>query len=114
MKIIEFIINHWSDILLILAAVASLVYAIYKKDLSLVRQQLFSLVTEAEREYGSGTGVLKLASVVTAIYPKLPKLFKTLVTEKKLVSVIEDVLTEAKKKWTSNEKLIKESEEHSK
>ena len=111
MKIIEFIITNWSDILLVIAAVVSLVYAIYKKDLSLVRQQLFSLVTEAEREYGSGTGALKLASVVTTIYPKLPKLFKSIITEKKLVQVIEDVLIEAKKKWESNTKLIKESED---
>ncbi len=111
MKILEFIINHWSDILLILMAVGSLIYAIYKKDLSLVRQQLFSLVTEAEKEYGAGTGVLKLASVVTTIYPKLPKLFKALITEKKLVQIIEDVLAEAKKKWISNEKLLEESED---
>ena len=110
MQIINFIINHWSDILLVIIAVASLVYAIYKKDLTLVRKQLFALVTEAEREYGGGTGVLKLASVITAIYPKLPKLFKTLVTEKKLIQIIEDVLAEAKKKWDSNKKLL-ESED---
>lgn len=111
MKIVEFIINHWSDILLVLAAVGSLIYVIYKKDLSLVRQQLFSLVTEAERAYGSGTGALKLATVVKVIYPDLPKLFKTFVTEKKLVQVIEDVLTEAKKKWETNSKLLEENEE---
>jgi hypothetical protein len=110
MKIIEFIINHWSDILLILAAVASLVYAIYKKDLSLVRQQLFSLVTEAEKEYGPGTGVLKLASVIAAIYPHLPRLLKLFLTEKKLTQIIEKVLAEAKKKWDSNKKLLGESE----
>ena len=110
MQIINFIINHWSDILLVLIAIGSLIYAIYKKDLSLVRQQLFSLVTEAEKEYGSGTGVLKLASVVAAIYPKLPKLLKLFITEKKLVQMIENVLTEAKKKWDSNKKLLEESE----
>lgn len=114
MQIIEFIINYWSDILLILLAIGSLIFAIYKKDLSLVRQQLFSFVTEAEKAYGSGTGILKLASVVTAIYPKLPKLFKLLVTEKKLTQIIEDVLAEAKKKWESNTKLLEESEEKSK
>lgn len=113
MKIIEFIITNWSDILLILAAFGLLVFAIYKKDLSLVKQQLFSFVTEAEKAYGGGTGVLKLASVVTAIYPKLPKLFKALVTEKRLVQIIEDVLAEAKKKWTSNTKLLDESGEQS-
>lgn len=105
MQIIEFIINHWSDILLILAAVGSLVFAIYKKDLSLVRQQLFSLVTQAEEAYGGGTGILKLSSVVTAIYPQLPKLFKVLVTEKKLVNIVESVLEEAKTKWETNRNL---------
>lgn len=105
MQIIELIINHWSDILLVLLAVGSLVYAIYKKDLSLVRQQLFSLVTQAEEAYGGGTGILKLSSVVTAIYPQLPKLFKVLVTEKKLVNIVESVLEEAKTKWETNRNL---------
>ena len=114
MKIIEFIITYWRDLLLLAAGLAAIIYAIYKKDLSLVRQQLFSFVTEAEKAYGSGTGILKLASVVTAIYPKLPKLFKLLVTEKKLTQIIEDVLAEAKKKWESNTKLLEESEEKSK
>ncbi|MBE6784125.1 MAG: hypothetical protein E7536_08970 [Ruminococcaceae bacterium] len=110
MQIVNFIINHWSDILLVIIAVASLVYAIYKKDLTLVRKQLFALVTEAEREYGGGTGVLKLASVITAIYPRLPALLKMFVTEKQLTKITEDVLTEAKKKWDSNKKLLEESE----
>jgi hypothetical protein len=111
MKIIEFIISHWSDILLLILGVAALIYAIYKKDLPFVRQQLFSLVTEAEKAYGGGTGVLKLASVVSAIYPQLPKLFRMLITEKMLVRIIESVLAEAKKKWTSNKKLLEESED---
>lgn len=111
MKIIEFIITYWSDIILVILAVSSLVYGIYKKDYAIVRKQIFSLVTEAEQAYGSGTGILKLSTVVTALYPKLPKLFKTFVTEKKLVRIIEDVLAEAKKKWASNEKLLEKSED---
>lgn len=110
MKIIEFLINYWSDILLIIAAVVSVAVAFYKKDLSLVKKQLFSLVTEAEQAYGGGTGALKLSTVMTVIYPKLPKLFKAFVTEKKLTGIIESVLAEAKKKWESNPKLL-ESEE---
>ena len=96
---------------MIALVLASLVYAIYRKDYNIVKKMIFSLVTEAEKAYGGGTGVLKLASVITAIYPKLPKIFKTLVTEKKLVQIIEDVLTEAKKKWDSNKKLLEESED---
>lgn len=104
-------INFISYIFMIALVLASLVYAIYRKDYNIVKKMIFSLVTEAEKAYGGGTGVLKLASVITAIYPKLPKIFKTLVTEKKLVQIIEDVLTEAKKKWDSNKKLLEESED---
>lgn len=110
MQIIEFMINYWSDILFILLVIGVIIYAICKKDLSLVYKQLFSLVIEAEKEYGPGTGVLKLASVIAAIYPKLPKLLKLFLTEKKLTQIIEKVLAEAKKKWDSNKKLLGESE----
>lgn len=111
MKIIEFIITYRSDIILVILAVASLAYGIYKKDYAIVKKQIFSLVTEAEQAYGSGTGILKLSTVVTELYPKLPKLFKTFVTEKKLVQLIESVLAEAKNKWASNEKLLEKSED---
>lgn len=105
------IVNFISLFFWIVLGLISLIYAIYRKDYNIVKKMIFSLVTEAEKAYGGGTGVLKLASVVTAIYPKLPKLFKALVTEKKLVQIIEDVLLEAKKKWDSNKKLLEESEE---
>ena len=72
---------------------------------------MFALVTEAEALYGAGTGELKLASVIDTIYPNLPKLFKTFVTDKQLTKIVESVLAEAKEKWNSNknfEKIIKE------
>lgn len=105
MKIIEFVIAHWSDILLIIAAIASVIFAVYKKDYAIVKKQIFSLVTEAEQAYGSGTGILKLSTVINVLYPKLPQLFKMFVTEKKLTEIIETVLSEAKKKWAENPKL---------
>ena len=107
MKVVEFIIAHWSDILLIIGAVASVIFAIYKKDYNIVKKQIFSLVTEAESAYGSGTGILKLSTVIAVLYPKLPVLFKTFITEKKLTEIIESVLAEAKKKWAENPELTK-------
>ncbi len=105
MKVIEFILTYWSDILLVILALVSLVYGIYKKDYAIVKKLIFSLVTEAEQAYGSGTGALKLSTVVNVLYPRLPKLFKAFVTEKKLVAMIESVLEEAKEKWETNTKL---------
>lgn len=65
-------------------------------------KMLFSLVTEAEREYGGGTGALKLSAVLTELYPKLPALIKMLVSEEHLTDWIEEALTAAKSKWETN------------
>lgn len=112
MKVLEFFMTYWSDILLIVLALASVVYAIYRKDYSIVKKLIFSLVTEAEQAYGGGTGAMKLSTVINVLYPKLPKIFKMLVTEKKLTEIVESVLAEAKKKWEANPKLLEfESEE---
>lgn len=106
MKALEFLMNYGSIIFLAIMIVAAIVFAIYKKDYSIVKKLIFSLVTEAELAYGSGTGVLKLSTVITALYPKLPQTFKLLVTEKKLTEMIEAVLADAKKKWEANPKLL--------
>ncbi len=111
MKIIEFVVAHWSDIFLIISALFAVGYAIYKKDYAIVKKQIFSLVTEAEQAYGTGTGILKLSTVITVLYPKLPKMFKMFVTEKKLTEIIEAVLSEAKKKWAENPKLLETESE---
>ena len=46
-------------------------------------KMLDCLVTEAEKEYGSGTGALKLASVVEKVYPKLPAIINNMPNEYK-------------------------------
>ncbi len=102
MNVINFIIANWDFILLIIAAVAAVVYAIFKGNKGVVARMLFSLVTEAEKEYGSGTGALKLAQVMTEIYPKLPAIIKAFASEELLTKWIEDALRDAKQKWSAN------------
>lgn len=102
MNVINFIIADWGFILLIVAAVAAVVYAIFKGNKSVVTRMLFNLVTEAEKEYGSGTGALKLAQVMTEIYPKLPAIIKAFASEDLLTKWIEEALEAAKQKWTTN------------
>ena len=65
-------------------------------------KMLFSIVTEAEKEYGGGTGILKLAEVMNKIYPKLPPIVKTFVTAERLTKWVEEALAAAKAKWESN------------
>lgn len=102
MNVIEFILANWDFILLIVAAVSAVVFAVFKGNKSVVMKMLYALVTEAEKDFGSGTGSLKLASVIETIYPKLPAVIKMFVTDKTLQKWVEDALTTAKTAWEQN------------
>ena len=106
MKVINFIVENWDFILLIIAAVAAVVYAIFKGNKSVVMRMLYALVTDAEQAFGAGTGSLKLAAVVDAIYPKLPAIVKTFVSDKMLVKWVEEALAAAKEAWAKNTALL--------
>ena len=99
---LEFIINYWEFILLAILITAALIYIIFRGEKSVALKMLYSMVTEAEKEYGGGTGVLKLAAVVEKLYPMLPVLVRTFVSANTLQKWIEIVLAEAKETWEKN------------
>ena len=102
MNVINFIVQNWDFILLIVAAAAVIVFAIFKGNKSVVMRMLYSLVTEAEQIYGAGTGSLKLAAVIDAIYPNLPAVIKLFITDETLVKWVETALETAKDAWKKN------------
>ena len=102
MNVVEFIVVNWDFLALIAAAIAALVYFTFKGNKSVVMKMLYALVTEAEKAYGSGTGALKLATVIAEIYPKLPPMIKMFITEKTLTKWVEDALEKAKEAWKKN------------
>lgn len=102
MNVLEFIATNWDFILLIVAAVAAVVFFAFKGNKSVVMRMLYVLVTEAERIYGGGTGSLKLAAVIDEIYPKLPAVLKLFISEKTLTKWVEDALAAAKETWKQN------------
>lgn len=102
MNVIKFIASNWDIITLVIAAVAAIVVAVFKGNKSVVMNMLFKLVTEAEKDFGSGTGTLKLAAVITEIYPKLPAVIKAFVTADRLQKWVEEALSCAKAKWSAN------------
>ncbi len=99
MKTIEFIITNWSDILIILSVTFLMIYSFFTNKLDYLKAQIFSLVTEAEKLFGSKSGESKLMFVVEKIYPKMPMILKLFLSEKQLVNLIENVLIKAKKAW---------------
>jgi hypothetical protein len=102
---IEFVTKYWSSLLLLVILAVIVIVLIYKKQYAILGKIVFSLVTEAEKKFGGGTGTAKFAAVVDWIYPKIPAVVRFFITSKQLTKLIEDGLTEAKKKWESNPQL---------
>ena len=64
------------------------------------------LVTDAERQYGAGTGQLKMASAVAELIKLLPDWVVERVPKSWLMERLESVLVAAKAKWTVNPLLL--------
>ncbi|MDD3488733.1 MAG: hypothetical protein PHR62_02475 [Paludibacter sp.] len=105
MQILQFIIKYWDSILLVVLVLGFVIYLIKTGQTKVLKQIAIKLVTEAEGEYGSGTGIVKKSAVVSWLYNHLPAILKFIFTEKDLENIVETVLEEAKKKWEANENL---------
>lgn len=105
MNVLEFLAANWDSVLVIVAFLAVVVVLIKRGETKILKQILFNLVTQAEKQFGSGTGSLKYAAVADWIYQRIPAVLKLLFTSNDIEKMIEDVLEEAKKAWGANENL---------
>ena len=105
MNILKFFIANWDSVLLVVAVAAILIMLYKRGRIGIVKKVLFALVTQAEKEFGSGTGELKKSAVVQWVYEKLPKVVTWFITSKEIEDLIESVLEYAKTKWTANKVL---------
>lgn len=102
MAFIEFMAAHWDSILLILCTCLILGVLYFRGQKKIVYKILYALVTEAEKQFGGGTGELKQAYVIEKLYSALPAVLKALVTAEQLEAWVDDVLIMAKEKWKQN------------
>lgn len=105
MNVLAFLAANWDSVLVVVAFLAVVVVLIKRGETKILKQILFSLVTQAEKQFGSGTGSLKYAAVADWIYQRIPAVLKLLFTSNDIEKMIEDVLEEAKKAWGANENL---------
>ena len=105
MNIIQFLFANWDSVLVILAFLALIVVLVKRGETKVLNKVLFSLVTQAEKQFGGGTGKLKLAAVSDWIYQRIPAVLKLLFSEKDIESMIETALEEAKMAWGNNESI---------
>ena len=103
MNVLTFLAKNWDSVLVIVAFLAVVVVLIKRGETKILKQILFNLVTQAEKQFGSGTGSLKYAAVADWIYQRIPAVLKLLFTSSDIEKMIEAALEEAKKAWGANE-----------
>ena len=105
MNVLTFLAKNWDSVLVVVAFLALVVVLIKRGETKILKQILFNLVTQAEKQFGSGTGSLKYAAVADWIYQRIPAVLKLLITSSDIEKMIEAALEEAKKAWGANENL---------
>lgn len=95
----NFLQAHWASVLVVVAFIAIVVVLALRGKKQIIYKMLYALVTEAEKQYGSGTGAIKFAEVMTKIYSMLPVIIKIFITYDTLKNWIEKALAEAKEHW---------------
>ena len=105
MNVLTFLAKNWDSVLVVVAFLAAVVVLIKRGETKILKQILFNLVTQAEKQFGSGTGSLKYSAVADWIYQRIPAVLKLLFTSSDIEKMIEAALEEAKKAWGANENL---------
>ena len=105
MNVLTFLAKNWDSVLVVVAFLAVVAVLIKRGETKILKQILFNLVTQAEKQFGSGTGSLKYAAGADWIYQRIPAVLKLLFTSSDIEKMIEAALEEAKKAWGANENL---------
>lgn len=109
MEIITYLADNWA--VLVVAVTAIILGAIYiyrfvklppEQQLEKVQQWLLWAVVSAEREFGGGTGEIKLRSVYDLFVARFPWLAK-LISFECFAEMVDDALAEMEKLLTENE-----------
>ena len=100
----QFLLTHYPSIIAV-AVFLALLFLLFKKGAkSQVKEILFYLVTQAEKQFGEKTGQLKYACVVTWLFERLPAVCRFFLTEKEISALIESAVERMKEYLSSNEK----------
>ncbi len=98
----NFIITNWDSVLVVILFIVACIVLARKGSAVYVKQMLFYLVTQAEAEYGAGTGNLKYAAVTTWLYERIPAILKFFFTAKQIDKMIEAAVEQMKDYLSKN------------
>lgn len=109
----NWIIDNWPIVIAIIAGICALSYGIYiffkkptSEQLAKVKEWLLYAVTAAEKEFGDGTGQIKLRYVYDKFLTKFPYLTK-IISFELFSSLVDDALVKFKEILETNNKVQK-------
>lgn len=111
---LEFIKVNISSILVVLLFVIGLLFLYKRNKKEFVKQVVLSLVVQAEKALGGGTGELKYAMVVENLYKALPYILTILISEKELDNIIESSVQHLKEYLKKDKDLLGYEDEYRK
>lgn len=111
---LEFIKTNLDSILVVLVFIIGLLFLYKKGKKEFVNQIILSLVVQAEKTLGSGTGELKYVMVVENVYKILPPILKLLISKKELDNIIEGSVQYLKEYLEKDKDLLGYSDEYMK
>ena len=109
---LEFIKLNLSSIMVVLFIVIGLLFLYKRGKKEFVRQAVLSLVVQAEKALGSGTGDLKYVMVVENVYKILPPILKLLISQNELDNMIEDAVQYLKEYLEKGKDLLSYEDEY--
>lgn len=93
------------NLLVVFAIVIYVVLLAKKGETEILKSVLLSLVVEAEKQYGEGTGAMKLAVVIDWLYQRIPAFLKPFFTTEHLTQLVNEAVIEAQTAWGANKNL---------
>ena len=100
----QFLSAHYLDILAVAVFVTVMVLLIKNGHKQKVKEILFYLVTQAEKQFGEKQGQLKYACVVTWLYERMPVVCRFFFSEREINTLIESAVKRMKEYLLSEEK----------
>lgn len=104
----EWITTNWPIILALVAVLVVVIYAIYKftkqpkeEQLNKIREWLLYAVTAAQKEFGNGTGQIKLRYVYDKFLTKFPT-FATIISFELFSNLVDEALVKFKEILETN------------
>lgn len=87
--VLDFLKVYWLDLVVVMLFIGVMLFLYKRKKIDLVKKIVLSLVVQAEKILGAGTGELKYNMVVEQLFVRLPVSVRWLITKREIDEMID-------------------------